>query len=117
MWAAACRAYPFIGDFAEQVLRERFLLLVPTLTPKEFDSFVRTQSAWHPELEALSDSMYRGAQQTVFKMMRDADLLSKDGEIQPAVLSPRVEAALAGRIPSDLRFFPVRQPANAEVIR
>ncbi len=26
MWAAACRSYEFIGDFAEEVLWERFLL-------------------------------------------------------------------------------------------
>ena len=27
LWAAACRRYEFIGEFAEEVVRERFLLL------------------------------------------------------------------------------------------
>lgn len=31
MWAAACRRYELIGDFAEEILRERYLLLTPTL--------------------------------------------------------------------------------------
>ena len=31
MWAAACRRYELIGEFAEEVLRERFLLLASTL--------------------------------------------------------------------------------------
>lgn len=43
MWAAACRRYEFIGDFAEEVLRERFLLLASTLGYKDFDSFVRAK--------------------------------------------------------------------------
>jgi Putative inner membrane protein (DUF1819) len=29
MWAAACRRYEFIGDFAEEVVRERFLFPCP----------------------------------------------------------------------------------------
>jgi hypothetical protein len=49
----------------------------------------------------------------VFKMLLEADLLSKAGEILPAVLSERVEAMLAARTPSDLRFFPV-QPGTTQ---
>ncbi len=45
MWAAACRRYEFIGEFAEEVLRERFLLLASTLEYQDFDSFVRAKLA------------------------------------------------------------------------
>ena len=50
MWAAACRRYEFIGEFAEEVLRERFLLLASTLEYQDFDSFVRAKALWHEEL-------------------------------------------------------------------
>lgn len=48
MWVAACRRYAIVGDFAEEVVRERFLLLTPTLSYDDFDSFVRGKSLWHP---------------------------------------------------------------------
>src|SRR5690606_5863682 len=37
LWAAACRRYTLIGEFAEEVLRERFLVLAPTLDYDDFD--------------------------------------------------------------------------------
>ena len=45
----------------------------------------------------------------MFKMLREAELLSEAGDIAPPVLSERVAAALSARSPSDLRFFPVQQ--------
>lgn len=111
MWAAACRRYEFIGEFAEEVLRERFLLLASTLEYQDFDGFVRAKALWHEELVKISDSTLRRLRSNVFKMLREADLLSKAGEIMPAVLSERVAAMLSVRTPSDLRFFPVRPGA------
>jgi hypothetical protein len=49
----------------------------------------------------------------VFKMLREAGLLSKAGEIMPAVLSERVAAVLSARSPSDLRFFPTGTATDA----
>ena len=109
MWAAACRRYEFIGEFAEEVVRERFLLLTRTLEYQDFDSFVRAKALWHEELAAITDSTLLRLRRNVFKMLREAELLSKSGEIMPAVLSERVAAALSIRAPSDLRFFPTRQ--------
>jgi Putative inner membrane protein (DUF1819) len=44
LWAAACRRYDLIAEFAEEVLRERFLLFTSTLGYDEFDSFIRTKA-------------------------------------------------------------------------
>ncbi len=44
MWVAACRRYAVIGDFAEEVLRERFLLLTLAELLRTSDSFVREES-------------------------------------------------------------------------
>ncbi|MDP4014449.1 MAG: DUF1819 family protein [Candidatus Nanopelagicales bacterium] len=106
MWAAACRRYDLVGEFAEEVVRERFLLLKPTLVPDDFDSFVRFKAIWHPELEALTESTLRKLRANVLLMLRQAGLLSPSGEILPCLLSPRVSEALRKRSPSDLRFFP-----------
>lgn len=106
MWAAACRRYDLIGEFAEEVVRERFLLLTPTLEPEHFESFVRGKSMWHEELSALADSTLRKLRTTVYLMLREAGLLSDSGEILQCVLSPRLAGVLEKRAPSDARFFP-----------
>jgi hypothetical protein len=109
MWAAACRRYELIGEFAEEVLRERFLLLASSLGYDDFDSFVRTKALWHEELAAIKDSTLQKLRSNVFKMLHEAEFLSEAGNIMPAVLSERVAAALSARMPSDLRFFPTPQ--------
>lgn len=106
MWAAACRQYDFIGEFAEEVVRERFLSLAGALGYGDFDSFVRQKALWHEELQNVSPRTYRKLRQVVFRMMVEAGLLSKDGLIQAAILSPRVAALLS---PTDFRFFPTKE--------
>ncbi len=117
MWAAACRRYEFIGEFAEEVLRERFLLLAATLEHRDFDGFVRGKELWREELAKVKDSTMQRLRSNVFKMLREAGLLSEAGEIMPAVLSERVATALSARSPSDLRFFPTWQASGLEAAR
>ncbi|WP_080793637.1 DUF1819 family protein [Corynebacterium pacaense] len=108
MWVAACRRYAFIGDFAEDVVRERFLLLTPTLSYDDFDSFVREKTLWHPELEEVKYSTLQKLRSTVFRMLTEASLLI-DGEIVNAALSKRVWDALDAQLPSDLRYLPTHE--------
>lgn len=108
LWAAACRRYALIGEFGEEVLRERFLLLTPSLEYSHFDSFMRRKALWHDEISTLKDSTLRKLRANVFRMLVEAGLLTDGGEILPAVLSARVSEALTARSPSDLRFFPTK---------
>ena len=107
MWAAACRRYALIGDFAEEVLRERFLILASTLDYEDFDGFIRGKALWHEEVADLKDSTLRKLRSTVFRMLVEAGLLSDDGHILQAVLSTRVADSLSARTPTDIRFFPI----------
>jgi hypothetical protein len=106
MWAAACRRYGLIGEFAEEVLRERFLLLAPTLDYDDFDTFIRGKALWHEEVADLKESTLRKLRSNLFRMLVEAGLLSDDGNIQPAMLSARVTDVLADRTSSEIRFFP-----------
>ena len=47
LWAAACRRYLLIGEFAEEVLRERFLTLAEKVTHEDFDAFLSSRAIWH----------------------------------------------------------------------
>mgnify|MGYP001297365794 CR=1 FL=1 len=108
MWAAACRRYDLIGEFAEEVLRERFLTLVDTVSYADYDSFYRAKAMWHDELDGVTDLSYRKLRQVLFRMMGEAGLLNAKRAIEPALLSARVAECLTERTPSDIRFFPTR---------
>ncbi|AWE42797.1 MULTISPECIES: DUF1819 family protein [unclassified Actinobaculum] len=112
LWVAACRRYAFIGDFAEEVVRERYLLLTPRLGHDEFDSFVNGKALWHPELTELRESTRKKLRSNVFRMLTEAGLL-ESGLIQHAIPSENVQNLLQARNPSDLRFLPIRIPVEA----
>lgn len=109
MWAAACRRYDLIGEFAEEVLRERFLTLAGTVSYGDYDSFYRTKAMWHDELNALTALSYKKLREVLFKMMVEAGLLTSKGTIEPVLFSNRVAQFLTQRTPSDIRFFPTRE--------
>jgi hypothetical protein len=117
MWAAACRRYELIGEFAEEVLRERFLIMASTLEYEEFDGFLRAKTLWHEELAVIRKSTLQRLRSNIFKMLREAELLSEAGDILPAVLSERVVARLRTSTSSDLRFFPTLQTSEQEAPR
>jgi len=109
MWAAACRRYHLIGEFAEEVLRERFLTLANTVSYEDYDSFYRAKAMWHDELDDVTDLSYKKLREVLFKMMVEAGLLTTQRAIEPALMSARVAECLTERSPSDIRFFPTRQ--------
>ncbi len=106
MWVAACRRYVLIAQFAEEVLRERFLTLAGTVSYEDYDSFYRGKAMWHEELDGVTDLTFKKLRQVLFKMMVEAGLLTGHGQIEPVLLSPRVAECLNQRTPSDIRFFP-----------
>lgn len=108
MWVATCRRYDLIGEFAEEVLRDRFLTLAGTVSYDDYDSFYRAKAMWHDELDEVTDLSYKKLRQVLFKMMVEAGLLTIKGAIEPALLSPRVAECLTERAPTDIRFFPTR---------
>lgn len=109
MWAAACRHFKLIGEFAEEVLHERYLILAGTISNEDYDSFYRAKAMWHEELDEITELTYKKLRQVLFKMMGEAGLVSKQGVIEPALLSARIAGCLAERTPSDLRFFPTSE--------
>lgn len=107
LWLAICRRYEFIGDFAREVIHERYLSLALTLTPSEFDSFFNRKSEWHDELERITPTTRHKLRQILFKMLREADLLSKADQINPALLSERLTAAIVQIDRQNLLLFPL----------
>ena len=109
MWVAMCRYYALVGEFANEVLRERYLMGFSTLTKDDYDQFIQAKSMWHPELEELSALTAGKLRSNVFKAMSEAELWEKESDtLLPSLLSKSVTAILENR-PESFRFFPTRE--------
>jgi len=106
LWVAACRRYAIIHDFAIEVLREHYLLLRRQLSFGDYDAFYNAKALWHTELDEIAQSTQHKLRQNLFRMLRDADLISDQQHIQAAMLSPRLAQLLARRGRDDLLVFP-----------
>lgn len=108
LWVAVCRRYAFIGEFAVEVLRERYLNLRSDVRHEDFDAFYNRKSDWHPELERISPTTRKKLRQILFKIMKDANLLVDDHRISPPLLSSRLLDTLSLETRhQDLQYFPV----------
>lgn len=107
LWIAICRRYKFIADFAVEVLRERCITLKNDLTHEDFDSFFNRKSEWHPQLDAITPATRAKLRQILFKMLREADLVTTDNMIRPAILSSKLVELLHQGGGSDILYFPV----------
>lgn len=106
LWVAACRRYSFLREFAIEILREHYLLLRRQLSLRDYDAFYNAKALWHPELDQIATSTQHKLRQNLFRMLREADLISDQQHIQPAMLSPRVAQLLVRRGREELLVFP-----------
>ncbi len=106
LWLAACRAYRFVAEFAVEVLRERYLSYRLDLSLDAFDTFWEEKAEWHEDVSNISPSTRLKLRQVLYRMMREAEILSSEGKIQTAYLTPRVKSLIAEHRLADLAVFP-----------
>lgn len=109
LWLAVCKRYRFIYDFATEVVREKFLRLDLQLAYDDYDIFFNGKAEWHPEAARVTSATRAKQRQIVFKMMREAELLSGDQRIMPALLSARLVDAIRSDAPAHFAVFPVTE--------
>ncbi len=90
LWMAVCQRYRFIREFAVEVIREKYLRLDMNLSHEDYDAFFNARAEWDDKLERLAETTRKKLRSVVFKMLREADLLTRDHIINPVMLSPRV---------------------------
>lgn len=105
LWSAACRRYAFVRDFAVEVLREYYLSRRRGLSFGDYDTFYNAKALWHIELDEIAHTTQRKLRQNLFRMLYEAELVSEEGQIQPAMLSPSVAQLLARDGPEELLVF------------
>lgn len=107
LWMAVCRRYALVREFATEVLREHYLTLRLMVVPADFDAFFNFKAQWHEEMDRLADSTRHKLRQNLFRMLREAELLSAENLIQPAMLTPRLAELLAMQGEQAFQIFPL----------
>ncbi|RWM08013.1 DUF1819 family protein [Mesorhizobium sp.] len=103
LWLAVCRTYRFVAEFATEMLRERFLSFRVDLDYAAFDAFFEAKAEWNSELAAIRPSTRAKLRQVLFRIMREADIISPSDEIRRTLLTPRLQSLIA---PAELRWLP-----------
>ena len=106
LWLAICKRYRFIREFAVEVLREKYLRLDLELTYGEYDAFFYSRAEWYPEVERVAESTRVKQREVVFRMLREAGLLSAGKQIIPAMPGSRVINVIALDSPTLLAILP-----------
>ena len=107
LWLAICKRYRFIREFAVQVVREKYLRLDFQLVYEDCDLFFADRAEWHPELDDLTSATRKKQRQIIFRMLREAELLSADNRIVAAMLTPWLKTVIGRDDPGHLAIFPI----------
>ena len=106
LWLATCRAYRFVREFATDIIRERYLSFQFDLPLESFDILLAAKAEWDERLAGISPATRAKLRQILFRMMREANVISDDNRILSAYISPRLKAMLEDKNFQDLVLFP-----------
>ncbi len=103
LWLGFCLSFPLIGDFARDVVSEKYRNHSLILKPEDLWEYLSDKSVEYPSLCDITDSVRSKVKCVVFYNLRDVELLNGLDEIQPAFLSSAAKGLIP---PSCLSFFP-----------
>jgi hypothetical protein len=106
LWVAACRTYRFVREFSIEVVRERYLSYEEDLPLEVFDRLLAAKAEWDEGLAALNRSTALKLRQILFRMMREAGIITAKNHIVATYLSPRFVDMVEMSNRSDLAVFP-----------
>lgn len=109
LWVAICRKHKFINDFAIEVIREKFLQLNYKITYKDFDIFFNQKSEWHEELDQLTESSRNKLRQVLFRILREADILLENDEINRVHLTSKFVETMKRTNRTEFSIFPISE--------
>ena len=107
LWVAICKRYDLIREFASEIVREKFMAMNHELFPYEYDAFFENKAATHPEMKKISKSTRNKLRQVVFKMLREAGLITEKNMIQPVLLTHNLADVIIRDNPGLLAIFPI----------
>jgi hypothetical protein len=112
LWLAVCKRYRYIRDFAVEVVREKYLRMDYQITELDYISFFNRKADWHEELEEITKSTQNKIRQVLFRMLKEAEILSEDNIIIETILTQNEKQALMDDVPMSFEIFPMILPGD-----
>ena len=106
LWLAVCLRYPFIYEFSVEVIREKYRSMQYKIEQFDFDAFFNSKMNYHESLENITETTRKKLKQVLFKMMKEAEIIDKDDNVQVALLSDRIIKAIGSMDQKYLMVFP-----------
>jgi hypothetical protein len=106
VWLAICRQYLFTYQFAVEVLAEYFDKSRFQLFTEDYIAFLNAKAEWHSNLDKITEQSRYKAQQIMFKMLVECDLITKEKEILHQNISPKFRELIQQTNADDLMIFP-----------
>ncbi len=106
LWLSMCRTYRFVREFLLEVIQERYLSFRLDLPLEAFDSFFDAKAEWDDGLTGLSQTTRLKLRQILFRIMREAGIIDKSGQIRQAYLSSRLKGLIYAKNPDEILYFP-----------
>lgn len=94
LWFIVCKTYPYIAEFAVDVIHQKFLAFDMVFNDYDYHAFFLTKLDEHEELEKTTETTRKKIQSTVQLMMRQADLLTDQNQIIRVLPSSRLAQIL-----------------------
>lgn len=113
LWLAICKTYDFIREFAQEVLYDKFLSRNMEITELDYEAFFNRKADWNEGLEKITTSTRTKLRTVLFRMMREAGLISKDNRIVPVIFSRRLIEVLRPDSPMSFQVFPI-EPSDVQ---
>jgi len=112
LWLSVCKRNTILKDFAHMVVREKYLTLDLLIRITDFEQFLISQSVWHEELEKLTANTRSKLATVAMRMLREAELMTSDGIIQPTLMSNDLARVIRN---DDMRWFEVFPVGLADI--
>ena len=110
LWLGICKRHEFIKDFAVEVIREKYLRLNYELTQQEYDIFYNQKAEWHPELEKLKGTTRKKLRQVLFRIIREAEIVTRENRIVPMLFSGDLAKVIFKDNVSWFNIYPISDP-------
>lgn len=96
LWQAVCRTYPFVGNFAIEVLQPKVQRYDDQLINSDYRAYFREQTMLYPRLDELTSSTRQKLESRLYYMLEQAGLI--DSTENRRIIQPFVPESLCARI-------------------
>ncbi|MBQ6502298.1 MAG: DUF1819 family protein [Flexilinea sp.] len=106
LWLAVCKTYPFLKEFAQEIMYEHYHAFNNCITPADVRAFFDSKAIIHPRLQDLSVETQKKVISETMTLLRQSGLISEKNEILPLFMTAALEVCLSEEDEEYRRIYP-----------